>query len=165
MAPAGIGWRIVALLIDGVVYLILTFCIVTAAVAAGRIDETIEADSGLALALNAVSIVTILVYFTLLEAAAGITLGKKIVGLRVVRMDGSPIGFRESIIRNVLRLVDGQPAGTFLVAVILVVLTPDNQRLGDLAAKTMVVRESSAGIQSPPSQTPTAGSPPPSSPF
>jgi hypothetical protein len=61
-------------------------------------------------------------------------------GLRVVREEGQPITFVPSAIRNILRFVDIMP-GAYLVGIVSVLVTRKNQRLGDLAAGTLVVRE------------------------
>jgi len=53
--------------------------------------------------------------------------------------DGSPIGWSESIIRNLLRIVDALPT-LYLLGAILVLVTDDEQRLGDIAANTVVVK-------------------------
>ena len=82
-----------------------------------------------------------LAYFVYLEGSSGQTLGKRLVNVAVVTSDGQPIGYRESAIRNLLRIVDG--LGIFipyLVALALVLLTDDNQRLGDIVADTVVVK-------------------------
>ena len=70
----------------------------------------------------------------------GRTPGKRWSSLRVVCDDGSPLTFRSSALRNVLRLVDILP-GLYLVGAIAIFATRANQRLGDLAAGTLVVRE------------------------
>ncbi|MBV8159362.1 MAG: RDD family protein [Acidimicrobiia bacterium] len=70
----------------------------------------------------------------------GRTVGKAALGLRVVTKEGGQIGFRHAAIRAALGLVDfALTSGA--VAVICVLLTPQNQRLGDLAAGTLVLRE------------------------
>ena len=79
-----------------------------------------------------------ILYFIVMEATQGATLGKMALGLRVVKVDGSPISWRESIIRNLLRIVDGLFA--YLVGAILIWNSPLRQRLGDRAAGTVVVR-------------------------
>ena len=71
--------------------------------------------------------------------ASGRTPGKRLVGLRVVRTGGQPVGFVASAIRNVLRLVDALP-GVYLVGIVSILATKRNQRLGDLAADTVVAR-------------------------
>ncbi len=70
----------------------------------------------------------------------GQTPGKRLNGLRVVRESGAPVTFATSAVRNVLRLVDILP-GTYLVGIASILATGRNQRLGDLAAGTLVVRE------------------------
>jgi uncharacterized RDD family membrane protein YckC len=79
-----------------------------------------------------------LLYFTIPEAMFGATPGKLWYRLRVVRLDGKPLGLREVLIRNVLRIVDALP-GLYLVGGLSVLATRGSQRLGDLAAGTTVV--------------------------
>ena len=74
----------------------------------------------------------------------GRTPGKAAAGIRVIKADGNPIGVSGSLIRNVLRLVDGWLILTvvlFPVGFIAAFTTRHCQRLGDLAAGTLVVRE------------------------
>ena len=71
---------------------------------------------------------------------AGRTPGKRACGLRVVEEGGEAIGLRASAVRNLLRLLEGPP--TFYVpAIVSILATRRNQRLGDLAAGTLVIRE------------------------
>jgi uncharacterized RDD family membrane protein YckC len=90
------------------------------------------------------SVVAFFVFFgydVLFEVfASGRTPGKRLNGLRVVRGEGQPITFTASAIRNLLRLVDILP-GFYVVGGIAVLASPRNQRLGDMAADTLVVRE------------------------
>jgi uncharacterized RDD family membrane protein YckC len=72
--------------------------------------------------------------------ASGRTPGKRLNGLRVVCSDGSPVGFLTSAVRNVMRLIDILPT-FYLVGIVSILATSRNQRLGDLAAGTLVVRE------------------------
>jgi uncharacterized RDD family membrane protein YckC len=78
------------------------------------------------------------VFFEVL--ASGRTLGKRWNGLRVVRTDGRPITLLPSLARNLLRPVDFLPFG-YLVGIVSVLVTQKNQRLGDLVAGTLVIRE------------------------
>lgn len=70
----------------------------------------------------------------------GRTPGKRLTGLRVLRTDGRPVDVLSSAIRNVVRLVDGATL-MYLPGMVSILLTRRNQRLGDLAAGTIVVRE------------------------
>src|SRR2546425_896705 len=79
-------------------------------------------------------------YFILLEWLwNGQTLGKRAYGLRVISGDGSPAGFTAVFVRNLIRVIDFLPV-FYGLGLLLIVLTPKNQRLGDLAAGTYVVR-------------------------
>jgi uncharacterized RDD family membrane protein YckC len=88
---------------------------------------------------SAVVVVAYFVYFVLLEATRATTPGKSLFGLRVVCLDGTTPDLRASVVRNVLRAVDWLPA-FYLLGVLLLYVTDDTQRLGDLAAVTVVVR-------------------------
>lgn len=72
-------------------------------------------------------------------AGGGRTPGKRALGLRVVRADGGPVGLAESLARNLLRAVE-VPFG-YAPGVLAVALGARRQRLGDLVAGTLVVRE------------------------
>ena len=80
--------------------------------------------------------------------ASGRTPGKRLTGLRVVRTGGQPITFLPSAIRNLMRLVDILPT-TYLIGCISILVTERNQRLGDLVADTIVVRERRGGRREP----------------
>jgi uncharacterized RDD family membrane protein YckC len=88
----------------------------------------------------AITLAADLVYFALSEGITGTTLGKRLFGLRVVRAeDGRPCGPLQAIIRTGLRLVDNLLFSVPGIAAI--VTSPRCQRLGDRAAKTLVVSE------------------------
>ncbi|MFO0677269.1 MAG: RDD family protein [Polyangiaceae bacterium] len=83
------------------------------------------------------------VYFALLEGLTGRTPGKRAAGLRVVTTTGQPIGMQAAILRNLLRAADAMPT-FYLVGVFVMAANDRLQRLGDLAAGTMVIVEESA---------------------
>ncbi|MHB8383469.1 MAG: RDD family protein [Candidatus Binataceae bacterium] len=79
-------------------------------------------------------------YFIAWEMLAnGRSLGKYIIGLRVVRRDGMPIALRASVVRNLMRIVDMLPE-YYVVGLTSIVLSPSAQRLGDHVAGTIVIR-------------------------
>lgn len=72
----------------------------------------------------------------------GRTPGKAAMGLRVVRDDGGPVGFRQSLVRGLASLFLERPGITFFTgAVITSLLNRDSKRLGDLLAGTLVLQE------------------------
>ena len=81
----------------------------------------------------------IFAYYILLEAYFGWTVGKRIMGMIVVDERGNKIGLPKSVIRNLLRLVDGLPALNIL-GIILIACSQSGQRFGDRIAKTYVTR-------------------------
>jgi uncharacterized RDD family membrane protein YckC len=82
-------------------------------------------------------------YYLVPEALFGASLGKMFTGLCVVRVDGRPLGIESIVTRNVLRFVDVLP-GLYLIGGILVLLTGSSQRLGDVFARTTVVKREHA---------------------
>jgi uncharacterized RDD family membrane protein YckC len=87
----------------------------------------------------------------------GATPGKRAVGLRVVQATGSPITFGQSVIRNFLRFIDAMPFFTYAFGVTSCLASKRFQRLGDLAAGTVVIYDR---IQT----GPVTSSPPPITP-
>jgi uncharacterized RDD family membrane protein YckC len=99
-------------------------------------------------ALSAVILGWALYYYFALESGDGQTLGKKLMKLRVVRADGRPVGMNEVAVRTVLRVVDG--IGLYIVGLIVMLATGQRrQRLGDMAAGTIIV-DASAPATMPP---------------
>jgi uncharacterized RDD family membrane protein YckC len=93
--------------------------------------------------------------------ASGRTPGKRWTGLRVVQLSGGPVGWGSSSVRNLVRLLDFLP-GLYLVGSLSVVLSNRGQRVGDLVAGTLVVRERrSAPVSLDDLRTRPVGGPPP----
>jgi uncharacterized RDD family membrane protein YckC len=90
--------------------------------------------------LTLVGLVIEFVYFVISEATTGgRSLGKRTIGLRVVGDDGFPLTGRASVVRNLLRAVDILPT-SYVVGLVAMLASSRGQRLGDLAAGTLVVR-------------------------
>ena len=125
---AGLGRRFSALVIDG-----LLFCAVF--VPATRVVKDVWIMSAtdhrwanglfitdpLCVAFLALMM---LLTFILLEGLVGATLGKWALGLRVVDPDGGKPGLARSVVRNLLRLVDGLPAFN-IAGVVLILRSPE----------------------------------------
>ncbi len=134
---AGAGSRFIACVIDLLVQLVL---ILLGAVAAFGL---IGGGVGAAVFVIAV-FAAVYLYDILFEVlASGRTPGKRVTHLRVVRARGTPVDLPASAIRNLLRLIDWLPAA-YLVGLVSILLTRRNQRLGDLAAGTLVIRDATA---------------------
>ncbi|HSR25375.1 MAG TPA: RDD family protein [Candidatus Eisenbacteria bacterium] len=80
-------------------------------------------------------------YWILSEAlSSGQTVGKYVLHLRVIDARGGPVGVGQALIRNLLRIVDFLPA-SYALGTVVMFTSARNQRLGDLAAGTVVIRE------------------------
>ena len=140
---AGLGSRVLATLIDlliqgGVLFLgSLALALLSAATDGGSSD--VVATVLLLLLVTGVLLGYPIAFESLWR---GRTPGKAALGLRVVTTEGAPERFRHAAVRGFLALIDLW-ATTGAAAVLSVLLTRDNQRLGDLAAGTLVIRERS----------------------
>ncbi len=143
MPLAGIGSRFIALLVDylicgaGLLFLLIVFAIIFPASAH---SQTIQ-PSGPWPSSFSLSFCFNWGYFTLFEAFwNGRTPGKRVARIRVIQRSGRAIGLFESMARNLVRYVDQIPF-FYAVGVITMFATKQHQRLGDLAAGTLVVRD------------------------
>lgn len=143
MPLAGIGSRFIALLVDTLIW-------GTGTVAVSLVFWFLLPGIGAFSRLSAqwaVAIYVFLVfllnwgYFTFFEAFwNGRTPGKRVAKIRVIQRSGRAIGLFESMARNLIRYIDQIPF-FYGVGVIAVFATRQHQRLGDLAAGTLVVRD------------------------
>ncbi|MGH7767305.1 MAG: RDD family protein [Candidatus Binatia bacterium] len=139
--PASLGDRLLGQAVDGLIALGLFFLF--GMLLAGRFGGTTEQGfelTGLpALILLSILTVVMFLYFVLAEAFFGTTLGKVVAEVQVRDREGRPIGMKASVIRNVMRVVDGLP-GFYLLGAFSVLLTRHNVRLGDITAGTVVIK-------------------------
>jgi uncharacterized RDD family membrane protein YckC len=140
---AGIGYRCLAWLVDA--GLLFFFWIVAYFVFTLLVSDVLgvfQGLSGLGQTLLVVGVfATQWLYWTLAEVFFhGQTAGKRVLGIRVVRMDGSPVGLYESAVRNLCRAVDFLPLA-YATGCICMLMTRQHRRLGDLLAGTLLVRE------------------------
>lgn len=141
---AGIGSRFLAALLDHVfLALILSLSCVGVSLIASQLD--LGLDENLVLALFGLGVYLALCgYHIFFETVwNGQTPGKRLIGLRMVREGGRPIGFLGSTIRNFIRLVDFLPV-LYGLGVLVMFIDRRSRRLGDLAAGCMAVRERKA---------------------
>ncbi|WP_139364882.1 RDD family protein [Sutcliffiella halmapala] len=79
-------------------------------------------------------------FFAFEYFSGGSTIGKKIVGIRVIQENGHSITLLSSLIRNLLRIIDSLPTN-YLLGMIMIFFHSKHKRLGDLVAGTIVVHE------------------------
>jgi len=88
-------------------------------------------------------------YQIVMEGALGWTLGKRLLGLRVIMADGAPLSWTAAIARNLLRVVDMLPFG-YALGLLSSLVDPHGRRLGDLAAGSLVVHTHASRALLPP---------------
>lgn len=144
---AGIGSRFLAALVDTILILIfqviifLTLFFVAGLFFDALLDEGNATFAWLLAFMGLLSFAFLWGYYIFFELLwNGQSPGKRWVGLRVIRADGTPITLTESIIRNLVRLVDFLPA-YYGLGVVVMFINEQTRRLGDLAAGTLVVRD------------------------
>lgn len=153
---AGIGSRFIGALADliavGILLALSNLLLVALLALTGGLDVLVaglDSDSntvaGLIVAGYAlVQFAIIWGYFLAFELAwNGQTPGKRVAGTRVVRLDGQPAGFIETAVRNLVRFVDFLPTA-YAAGFVTMLANERARRLGDYAAGTLVIRESSA---------------------
>lgn len=131
------GRRVLATIVDaivlGLLFAVMSMLFGSTSAQGGQVNASLNGLSALAY------FVLIFAYYMLMEGYLGQTVGKLLLGIKVVREDtGEVPGIKAAAIRTALRIVDG--FGAYLVAFIAVLASPKNQRVGDMAAHTLVVR-------------------------
>jgi uncharacterized RDD family membrane protein YckC len=144
---AGLGSRTGAAFVDGlIITATLVVLLIGISILGGLADQSSDDLYFLIVGIGALaSFVLLIGYYLVFESLnGGRTPGKAAFGIRVIKVDGRPLGFGAVAIRNLVRLVDFLPA-FYAVGLIAMVSNKRNQRLGDLAAGTVVIRDRKVG--------------------
>ncbi len=148
---AGLGSRFLAYLIDTVIQgLIVIALFYVVSIVFGVIGVIIQSERVFDTFYQAMLILLIFLlyqgYFIFLEVRwQGQSVGKRLLRLRVVKDNGYPIAFWDSVIRNILRAVDMLPPLVFFpsygLGSVVILSSAEGKRIGDYAAGTLVIRE------------------------
>jgi len=137
--------RAVAVIIDTIIVWVLSFVVGVVigfmSVLMMIVDVYVDFEStATTVIFYLIGFCILLLYFTILEGplGGGRTIGKRIVGIKVTTEDGKVPSYRATIIRNILRIIDG--LFFYLVGAIQINSSSKNQRFGDRSAKTIVVK-------------------------
>lgn len=131
---AGLGERILAYLIDGLIMF-------TYILAVSFVFYNLNVDSGQELVISLTIVLPIFLYHLLWEMLwNGRSPGKAALGLRVVKLDGTRPTFSNYFLRWLLRIVDITISSGSL-AIVSILLNGKGQRIGDIAATTTVITE------------------------
>jgi len=154
-ALASIGNRFLAVLLDHLIQFLLILSVLLTVDALSKSGTQFFRDlfsKDISEAPNWILAIGILFLFFLFSGYfaffewfwSGQTPGKKLMRLRVIREDGRPITLWEALVRNVLRIVDAFPGFVvplYSLGLICIFLNSRDQRVGDLFAGTVVIRE------------------------
>jgi uncharacterized RDD family membrane protein YckC len=143
--PAGVGSRVLAATIDVLAQSVglVLLALLDAAIAGG-------ADVAAFQALLIFEVVLVLAGYPIVYEwlSRGRTLGKMAMGLRVVRDDGGPIGFRHALVRGLAGFVLEKPGLLFplttIAGVVIMSSSAREKRMGDMLAGTVVLNERAA---------------------
>lgn len=140
---AGVGSRAMAYLVDVALLFLVGIALYFAFTF--LVPDPVNAVLGLSRAFKIAGAVVVFaalwVYWTVFEVLwHGQTIGKRLLKIRVVRLDGSPVTAVDSAIRNLLRVVDFFPA-CYPVGLVTMLFDPKHRRVGDLVAGTVLIRE------------------------
>lgn len=154
-ALAGLGSRFLAWFVDFliqiavIVAIVLGLSFIGSKLPSGGVTDTAATKLGEAILIAIVIFVLFAIffgYFIILEAFwNGQTPGKKLLGIRVVRDGGYPIDFGASLIRNLIRVAE-LLIGFYAISAVSTTVSPENKRLGDIAAGTIVVRDARLAV-------------------
>lgn len=136
---AGLGSRMLAAALDLLIYAAVILALWTVSLPI-FLTARFDWEYFVVAVYGAITLFGFVMYPTLLEAFwGGQTIGKRAVGLRVVTTEGYPPTLSTVFARNAVRIVDFFP-GVYLTGAISILATEQGQRLGDLVAGTVVIR-------------------------
>lgn len=136
---AGLGSRFIARLLDTTIQLAIILALLAAVF--------VTAAPGVARAVVFVVVFLVMFFYDVPFELynEGRTIGKVTAGIRVVGGAGEPVSFLASAVRNIMRIIDFLPV-LYAVGAVSIIATRHDQRLGDLAAGTVVIRDRFPGI-------------------
>lgn len=156
---AGVGSRFLAVSIDTLLQILIGLVVLAAV--SGTWSLIGDAGRGRGPWFLAALVITVFLlfygYFMAFEAFwHGQTPGKRLIGLRVLSVTGRPARLHEAVLRNLLRVIDQLP-GVYAFGIVTMLVSSRHQRLGDLAAGTVVVHEKALSVPVLTVATPPAG--------
>lgn len=130
--------RFLAALIDGIIVIMIVLGIIFAAY--WLIGDVFGEDGSLLMVARLIPIITFMGYHLVSEIVAnGQSWGKKLIGLKVVRLDGAEAGLSDFLLRAVFHIID-TIFSVGILAAMMIASSQRKQRLGDMTANTTVVK-------------------------
>jgi uncharacterized RDD family membrane protein YckC len=140
---ATLGDRVVALIIDTIIIFLISLVILIPLLVIGFFGGSFAFSFPFFFFVGPIVLATWLLplfYFTYFESTSGQTPGKQLAHIRTVdEKTLKPLDFGRSLVRNLLRIIDSLPF-FYIVGLILVASTEKRQRIGDMAAASIVIK-------------------------
>jgi uncharacterized RDD family membrane protein YckC len=153
VVPGNIIKRALAAVIDFAPFVITSFIVFAVHVEQLSLLSQQDSDTPLNLVYAYIATFsTYIAYCAIMEAVCGATLGKLILGLKVVCDLGVKVTIREAVIRNAIKAIELLPP--FMPLLLVMLLNQNRRRFGDLVAKTAVVEARSLPPKNAPTDTP-----------
>ena len=142
---AGLGSRAAAMIIDQLLLIVANIAIYLIFLMANVAEIFYLSNSWVPIAIAIIIVFAINwgYFFALEYFFGGKTLGKKLIGIRVIQENGHSVTLLSSLIRNLLRIIDILPTSYFL-GMVFIFFNSKHKRLGDMVAGTIVVHERNA---------------------
>ncbi|MBS4208024.1 RDD family protein [Bacillus sp. FJAT-50079] len=145
---AGLGSRTAAFIIDQLILMAVQIVLIIGLVVLTSGDSAWFTYFDVGSIAFAITIIAVFMinwgYFIVFEfVSGGRTIGKRLIGIRVIQENGHSITFLSSLIRNLLRIIDSLPT-SYLLGIIMIFFHSKHKRIGDLVAGTIVVHERKA---------------------
>lgn len=138
--PAGVGYRMLSTLLDSIFMLVYVIVVLFIIGFTSGLRNMIEDYNYLSITLLIIAFLPLMLYHFLSEQFMnGQSFGKKIVGVKVVKIDGTQPGVGSYAIRSLMRIIDVHLING-LIAIISIAVSEKSQRLGDMAAGTTVIK-------------------------
>lgn len=128
----GVFRRFVATIVDSILYFVVAWGLAGTFGEIGGDGFSLEGTPAMLLSLAFTA------YYVVCEGAFGATLGKLVLGIRVVNREGRAPGIGPALVRNLLRIIDFLPFA-YVVGIVAILASKTKQRLGDRVAGTYVV--------------------------
>lgn len=140
---AGLGLRAIAVIIDTAILFITELLILSPLLFSptylAYFDQEVGPE-GFNILFIAIMIPLWLVYFVVQEGFWGQTIGKRITKIKVIKTNGEKAGWIKILIRNLFRFIDVLGPAPYILGMISIMVSKKRQRIGDIVAKTIVVR-------------------------
>lgn len=138
--PAGVGYRMLSTLLDSIFMVVYVIVVLFIIGLTSGLQHVFEDYNYLSITLLIIAFLPLMLYHFLSELFMnGQSFGKKIIGVKVVKTDGTQPGIGSYAIRSLMRIIDIHLING-LIAIISIAVSDKSQRLGDMAAGTTVIK-------------------------